>query len=388
MINRVRISKLVLMAILSTTLVVCGHAHGVIVEDLYSATVPVADQSERLRGQAIQQGLGQVLVKLSGSRAILSDPGVTDILKRAQKYVLEYGYADYVVDSPAILENMAQEHTTQQNTGDERRNIASEPSPLKVLKVKFEATAIKTVLRDLFLPLWPADRPFVLLWVVSQTSDGYQFIESEDNEHLLKSAEALLEQRGIPFKSPLYDLQDQMAITPTQAWQSGADALATVSSRYGVNNWLLIRSSGQRGGGFHAQWEMARHGETHSGMTSAQSASVAIESAIDEAVDQFSLAFTYRAGQPGESVQLVINDIANYSDFNALMTLLSGLEVVSSTKVKRIVKDQLYLDLMTEGDAQVLVRALEGHANFSRIVDMGDRGAGSLYRFQWRASGR
>lgn len=381
--------------LLAAIVVFCFDAHAVIVEGLYSATVPALDQSENKRRQAIKQGLGDVLVKLTGSRTVLADPGVQGILHQAQKYLVEYGY----VDQPPVSQiNRQLGALPGSQDGDHIEEPIGNPvenltppdeimAPRINLNVSFEASAIQALLRELFLPIWPADRQVVMVWLVADTPEGYDFVDLADAGELAASLEEALKRRGVPFKSPLYDLQDYMALTPQQAWQGSDEQVQKASRRYGIDHWLVLRVNNTTNqadeANYMARWFLGGSGESSSGSVSEPSISELIDAAIGGAIDQYSLAFTYRAGQLGETTQLLITNIDSYGDFYAVMEMLQSLEVVNSTQVNRIDKDQLYLNLVTEGNIDVLVQALENNKQFSRIVDMSDSVGQSLYRFRW-----
>ena len=393
--------------LLAAIVVFCFDAHAVIVEGLYSATVPVQDQSENKRRQAIKQGLGDVLVKLTGSRTVLADPGVQGILHQAQKHLVEYGYVDQppvsqinrqLGDLPGSqdgdqvegLVGNQDDSLIEPQIGNHVENLTPPDeivAPRINLNVSFQASAIQALLRELFLPIWPADRPVVMVWLVADTPEGYDFVDLADAGELAASLEEALKRRGVPFKSPLYDLQDYMALTPQQAWQGSDEQVQKASRRYGIDHWLVLRVNNTTNqadeANYMARWFLGGSGESSSGSVSEPSISELIDAAIGGAIDQYSLAFTYRAGQLGETTQLLITNIDSYGDFYAVMEMLQSLEVVNSTQVNRIDKDQLYLNLVTEGNIDVLVQALENNKQFSRIVDMSDSVGQSLYRFRW-----
>lgn len=354
----------------------CFKAHALVVEDLYSTTVSVADKSENLRRQAVAQALSDVLVKLTGSRRTLRDPGVLDILSQAQRYVVEYGYVDQTAD-------------------DQSGGLAEQQGPDDVgvaavnLNVRFDAGAVQKVLSDLRLPIWPADRPIVMIWLVTNTSEGKQFVEFADDSAVGLSAERTLKRRGIPFKTPLYDLQDNMALTAQQAWLGSDDPLTKASRRYGIDHWLVLTIADNEApqasrSNARGRWFLGGRAPSSSGSIIAQSQSRLVENAIADAVDQLSQSFTYETGQLGETVHMSITGIHSYQDFSELAGLLKSLEVVKASQVTRVEKDHLYLDLVTSGDSEVLIKALNGKHQLSSVVDMGDRLDQALLRYQWR----
>ena len=346
-----------------------GNAKAEVVGGLYSASVPVADQSEKLRGQAIKEGLGDVFVRLTGSRAVLADSSVRAVLGRAQEYVVEYSYADRAAD-PSLSSS------------------STVPSTLK-LEVSFSAQPLERMLRQLSLPIWPADRPALMIWLVTRTANGYQFVEPFDKSVLPVGVENALKRRGVPFKVPLYDLQDQMSLTAQQAGEAVEEKLAEATRRYGIDSWLVLLVAETQNSQYQGAWFLGGDTELLRGSVSAGSLQQLIDDSVDPAIDQFSRALTYQAGQLGDEIHLLISNVDSYADFSAVTTILSAHEVVVSTQVTQVVKDLLYLDVVTEGDPQVLVRALDNNSRFARVAAVGSSaeiGSGEppVFQFEWR----
>lgn len=63
-----------------------------VVADLYTATVPVADQSAQALAAASKEAMAQVLVKVSGTRDVLQSPSVAAALGDARNHVQQYAY--------------------------------------------------------------------------------------------------------------------------------------------------------------------------------------------------------------------------------------------------------------------------------------------------------
>ena len=69
--------------------IVCGagQVHAEMVRDLYKAQVPVAGQNQDALAVASREAMAQVLVKVSGSRAVLDYPEVKSALGGARRQV-------------------------------------------------------------------------------------------------------------------------------------------------------------------------------------------------------------------------------------------------------------------------------------------------------------
>lgn len=341
----------------------------VVVADLFTARLTVADQSDAVRRRALGQGLSDVLVKLTGSRTVLQDPGVREVINRAQHYVVAYSYN--AVAQQAVLEGGAE--ALEEELG--------QPASVS-LELKFAAAPIEALLRELYLPIWPADRPPLAVWLVTRGEGGYSFVDPVAQPALVDHVQTALLRRGVAFELPLYDLQDHLAVTPEQAWTGSDEDLSQASRRYGAGSWVVLAldMTSTRPLG---KWLLGDSSGLQRGNTVATTVANLLASAVDEVVDRYAPPLTYRAGQVGESLSLVISNVRNYKDFTAVTALLESLEVVVTAAVQRVDGDLLFLDLVTEGDSQVLLRALDKNSHLVQVVDMA-QASGSAAHFRWQ----
>lgn len=339
------------------------------VEDIYNASVAVADQGEVERQRGIKRALAEVMVKLVGKRSILGDEGLVDVLSRANDYVVGYGYA---MSSPDL--------------GWEEPEPGSEegtPAGKLTLQVNFEGNMLQRVLRDLLLPIWPVDRPPVVVWLVQRGASGARFYEPPELDNVIAEVEEALRRRGVPFKLPLYDLQDQMSLNAEQALAGSVAELTKAGLRYGTRHWLVLEvptAAESRG----LIWRVGGDQEHANGKHDAATGESSVTGALDAAIDHFSTAFAFQARQQQKQLAIVVGEVSSYTDFKGLMAALNQLEVVASLRVKQIEGKFVTLELQAGGDAEVVIGTLDTHRNFARIADVSDAGAG-VFRYQWRA---
>lgn len=350
-------------------ILVSSRLFAVPVEDIYGAKVAVADQSEAERQRGIKRALAEVMIKLAGKRSILGDPGLVDVLSRANEYVAGYGYE---MSSPDL--------------GMEDPDPRSEDQISEVtltLQVNFEGNALQTVLRDLLLPIWPVDRPPVVVWLLQQDARGARFYDPPEQDVVIAEVEKVLRRRGVPFKLPLYDLQDQMSLNAEQAFAGSVAELTRAGQRYGARHWLVLEvptGTDNRdliwGVGGEKQHASGRHG--------VRAGESAVTGAVDAAIDRFSESFAFQSRQQRKQLAILVGEISSYADFKGLIVALNQLEVITGVRVTRIEGKLVTLELDAGGDPEVVPNSLDSHPNFARIADVGDTGAGA-YRYQWRA---
>ena len=80
----------ILLALL--LLPVTAAVQAVTVKDLYTGTVEVADKGPDAREKGVRAALEKVLVRVSGSAAVTSNPEVEPLLDNPSRYVQEYRY--------------------------------------------------------------------------------------------------------------------------------------------------------------------------------------------------------------------------------------------------------------------------------------------------------
>lgn len=310
-------------------------ADAAVTVDLLAATVPVVDQSDVERERGFRAGLGQVAVKLTGQRAVLDDPGVAQLVAAAPQLVERYDYVRAPVAGP-------------------EPEVGGAPGFL--LQVSFSASAVDAALRRLHVPLWPAQRPQLLLLASGSEADSAAVIEI---------ARRVLAQRGVPVLEPLWDLEDRKAIGATHAGFD-ADRIAAVAHRYGASHWLaldpVVGADAVRG-----RWRLGGTDTPASATPTAASLTQWVEASVGDAVDQLAARLAYLP-QAGTATQtLVIEDIHSYGAYRAVLETLGGLEFIRGIAVTAMVAGRLNVELQLDGDPNLLWAALDGNPRFGAV---------------------
>ena len=149
---------------------ICSCSLGVkaeIVADLYASRVPVADQSRPELDSAARDALAEVLVKASGSSEVLGNPSLSDALGKAPEYVQQYVY-------------------TRADNGE------------LFARFEFDSSVVTRLLRESGAPLWTANRPPVLVWLVFEGELGRQFVNAGTDPELAAEVTDAFSQRGVP----------------------------------------------------------------------------------------------------------------------------------------------------------------------------------------------
>ncbi len=336
------ISFLILIGVLAVLPGTAGAA-----QDFYSATAPVVDNSDAQRNKAIRAALEKVLVRLTGVSGIARHPGVPELLANATNYALEFGYVE----------------------GENGAGL--------MVSVSFTRGEIERFLRDRQLPIWPAQRSPLLVWVVKETQgQPPTFVNPEEDQALYSALGSHFADRAMPVRYPLYDLEDMMKLPMQAAWDFNVEQINQASSRYGLAHWLVVRCYESATGEWRVAWMQGGAGESSSQESSSQERSLqestlesvdkptldeALQQMVQVAVDKVAATSSYIPSLAADAIVLEVSGIADYASYRKMINLFSGLSIVRSVSVQSLAADQVSLVLAVEGNQQEFTQALAAY---------------------------
>ncbi|MEM0953862.1 MAG: DUF2066 domain-containing protein [Pseudomonadota bacterium] len=296
------------------------------VEDLHRGTVAVEDLGEAQLAAGTRQALAQVLVKVSGHRETLQRPAVKAALADGTRYMQRYRYLRD--DLPA----------------GERLN----------LQVYFDAESINALLRESAAPLWTANRPELLLWLMVDDGGGRQIATAETHPELYKTIEASMERRGVPLAFPLLDLEDLRSLTSDALWRMDELDVYRAAQRYGQENVLVGRLTALPGNRWMGDWTYLYRQTSFTGSIYGQPA-IAVTSTISDFVaDRMGERYAVAAGLQVESLLVRIDSVESYADYQTLLDVFSDVELVSDAWMAYREDDSAVFRLTAQADAVAL----------------------------------
>jgi hypothetical protein len=198
------------------------------VTNLYTAEIPVSNQTEVMRQQAEKQGLVQVLVKLTGDTKIDGRADIKHAIKEASHFVQEFSYQPgHHVNYPFSL------------------------------SLRYDPNMIQTLLQRAHMTPWGEDRPLILVWLANSTSEqGTELVGAHQSD---KMAQALLWQSqlfGLPLLFPELDLADTSQITVEDITRAAIPVVKEASKRYSAAKVLLIGKVHPTDSGYFSDWHL------------------------------------------------------------------------------------------------------------------------------------
>lgn len=316
-------------------LFVSAAAQAIEVPDLYVADVYVTSETEQQRLSGARAGLLQVLVRVSGSQAVVDSPQVRSALRSPTRYYYQYSYR-------------ATDRTFQ---------VGDEILPGRILRLSFEPNAVAGLLRDAGFPVWGSNRPSVLLWLAVRDASGRELLAEADNSPLKIALDEQARARGLPLMYPLLDLEDSARISEAEVWGAFLERIAAASERYNPDSILSGRIQQDPAGQWRASWAIRVDGQ----WLRTEGAAASIQELLAEVIDQLAdrLAERYAVGSAKGEILLRIEDVRTAADYASVMSYLSGLSPVLDTSVTRVEGSDLELVLSTEGQREQLVELIE-----------------------------
>lgn len=315
-----------------------------VIDGFYDVSVDVESSDAAALSGASELALQKMLIRMSGTEAVLQNPSLQEAMAQAKKYISQYGF-----------------HEQQGRT---------------YAKFNFAPLTVERLLNGAGEPVWSADRPTVLVWLAVDQNRDIQVLKS-DNE-LFQILQTAASERGLKLTSPLYDLQEQFALSPKQVWDMERAAVSEVSTRYGANAILIVRAWQDSRQQWHITWDSLKTQRPLVG-----------NERCDQLVDCFQVPvailserWSDRYGvvkrlSAADFVQVRISGI-DFKGYSALQKYLRELPAVESVAVQAVIEQDYVLNLSLLSDVDTFKDLLSLNG---QLVYQGDTLAGMNY--QW-----
>jgi hypothetical protein len=321
-----------------------GAARAELVQDLYEAEVAVADQSAAELARAARQGLSDVLVKVSGSTQVLSNPTISKALGDARNRVERYSYHK----GPGV-------------------------PPQTSVKLSFDGAYVTGLVVGAGAPIWTANRPAVLVWLVIEDAAGRVFLNAATAPALMAAVQGEFARRGVPIQLPTHDAEDAAALTPEQAWNLDDPALVPASARYQLRDILVGRVSLLEGGGATGEWSFLQGDNRVRRTSTVASEELFVRDGAALVAETMAARYAVAASSAGGDVTLAVSGVTTYADYAAVITWLEGLELIERADVQSVRGDTVTLNLKAKAGAAQLASIIELNRRLVPIPAVGPR---------------
>lgn len=259
---------------------VSAHSMAAPLSDLYKVREPVASQQAEEREEALRKAFDTLVLRLTGE-AQSDQEAVAQLRNDPQQLVSRYAY-----EGNAVV-------------------------------VSFDPTTTERALRSAGLSLWGADRPSILTWWLTESTDGSQLLgDAQEGAVALQTA---AQHRGLPLRLPIADLSEQLAATADAVSAKEPQGLRGISDRYDADGLLAVHAK-QSDETWEASWRLWVGDKQSQGKASGESRA-AVADKVMLAVSSF-LAPQYRVA-PGATSEITLEvlgaDVSRFAELDRLL---------------------------------------------------------------------
>ena len=332
-------------------------AGAVRVPGLYSAEVPVPDQSDATRTQAVRTALRMVLVKLTGDRFAGSRADLTPLVQQAGNYLQEYHYRQ--ITAPATSPGVP-------------------PALTLKISVRFNEQSLNQSLRALSVPVWSAERPTTLIWmVVERENQERDMISIDSGSPFVSVIDNQANLRGIALIFPLLDLEDTARLRPGDIWGGFQQPILDASRRYHPDSILTGVLSSPAPGIWEGRWTAYINDQAHSWVTQGDIPDAVLDEGINGMADMLAQLFA-RSSVFTElsTVRLSVADINNTEQYARVLKYFESLGSVTNVQVEQVNDNVVSFLLTAHGGSVAVSQAI----TLGRIMEPISGSSGMAYR--------
>lgn len=287
---------------------------------IFTGSVALAAGSEASES-ALAAALQQVLVKASGDRSVAADAARAASLQRAGRLLRAQNIREQLVALPG--------------GGSEHR---------RVLQAEFDPAGVKALLDELARPLWPADRPSLLVWLVID-NNGSKQIASAFQMAALGALVDTAELRGLPVELPRMDGVDRNRIDAVTLWDAPPNAVVGASQRYGARVLLVARLA-RNDGGWTARYTLIDGLGFEDWQATAADSAPLLASAIDGAADRLAGRYSVESGDNAlGATEVRVDGVDSAEDYALVIDYFRNLGPLRLLGPMRAEADELALQV-------------------------------------------
>lgn len=283
---------------------------------LYTGEIRVESQQKSVRNRALPLALKQVLQKLSGRGSFEDFPLVEPVLDTASSIVVSFYYRNVEI---TLADN----------------NVSHQ----LLLVARFAETEVNELLRKLQLPLWPAERRSVEIWVVVDDGAGRRIMPVE-YAYAWGSMNAIAAARGQPVSWPEPDEEGIFPVDAQLLWGGYTEDIT------GEEGAVLIAAARREGAKWSVRLNLDYGGQTWVWRQHDVDLQQALGDGMHEAVNLVAEANTIAAIDQGKWLhELTVTGIGGADDYRRCLDYLQNLSIVDRVFVTTASREMVRFSL-------------------------------------------
>lgn len=334
----------------------CFETRADVIDWLYDVEVPVATQSSSDTRAAAARALATVLTRVTGLKVIPRNPMVTTALRNPGRFYARYRFVRKAGGAKDAMDQQT------------------------VLEVGFDPRTIQDLVRSAALPIWSANRPSVLAWIVLE-EDVPSLAASDDTTPWVRTIKARSRDRGLLVQLPLMDLVDRERISGSTVSGGFSEQILGASERYGAQYVLTARIWMDGGGLWRGVGGLMFEGRqtnfAHEGETRDEVCEKVLDAVADELVQRFVV-----FGLHTEGISIWVSGVRSVSEYGSLLRYLQSLEFIDRVDVAEVSIDRIRIVVHTRSTLRGLSELLYSDGVITR--DASKNSDFGLNQYVWR----
>ena len=309
----------------------------VVIDELYTVALPVADQTTGLRLEAFESAFGLVLIKVSGSNEAEKNPAISRLAKNSSRYVKQFSY-------------------------ENRPGIDAEGGATKVLhlKVNFDQQLIERLLRKHNFPVWGRERPSSLLLINSQSDGVVQIVTGDSAPKIVELLDAAALNMGVPTLLPLMDLEDMSQVDVSDVTSRHFKVINNMATRYGPDAIVVGEIIKLDSDNWQGAWEVRFTEQIFKWRHKAATQQAVIDQLIAHLASVLALEYALEDHQGNEQELLLkVSSMPSINHLISVQKYLASLNAVESVRVSLISKEEVTFHLKLRNSAEDLQRLID-----------------------------
>lgn len=306
-------------------------ANARLIDNLYSAEVEVASQSESNRQQAIDKAFERVIYKLTGQAELVRHEAIQRAKRDVNNYLVQYGYSD--------------------NHGQ------------RTLIATFDSRKLRTLLAEYQLPYWGSRRPQLMLWIAKENESGQRMIIDSSSESIFtQQLRFFARQYSIPIQLPLMDLTDSFSISGTDVWGRFLSPIRTASERYSPDGMLLGRiiQRSEADKPWSLNWSVEIGDDRLSGEVTATSKAWLAEPLIEQLMAKLAARYSVTAGDENirNTMTVKVEQLVGLNRVLQLESFLKSIVTVRDVRLLAYSQAMSEFEIVVNGPVDQVLQAI------------------------------
>ncbi len=288
-----------------------GPAHAVLVQDLYSVELPVADQTTSIRLTAFNEAFREVVVKVSGSQQALELPGFKRPLNNSSRYVLQFRYL------------------VRKEGGEEAYD-----SGQLYLRVTFNQELVEKLLRENGVAVWGKERPSTLLLISYDVNRKSTLMSAETTPKLVEEIDRRAARQGLPILFPLLDLEDRVTLGVRDVINRNYANIDQLAARYTPDAILTGKVVGRVGKGWQGEWQIRFSDQLFDWSFQSSSREEVFTQAVTELARILASEYALQSYQAfDQEILFTVDEVLSLADHIRVLAYLESLDAVESARL-------------------------------------------------------